>query len=230
MNVLNGEERCNLISLFNGKILLLVLVVLICSSSCSSKVSYESIGLDGQEDETATIAINSTSAVVSDSSSFANIANTENSKSITTPNGTDKSGADVSEPLAPENTMQDIDNRVSWIKERIDNKWYEDHYEDDTVIFRYFYQGVEGASLTTYYLYYDERGKLIYAEMAHYRGALYSIFFHNDKLFHVQVGPFYTGGAFIDGDISDVQVVITEDSHYAFVLEDLAFCLSHAYH
>jgi len=49
-------------------------------------------------------------------------------------------------------------------------------------------------------------------------------------LLHTKVGPFsYTGGLFIDGDISIVQKVIAEDPNYVFVLEDLAFCLSHAY-
>ena len=122
------------------------------------------------------------------------------------------------------NIMQDIDNRVVWVQARIEYKWYEDHYDDDTVIYRSLEQGAEDDSLTSYYLYYDERGKLIYAEIAHYRSALYSIYFHDDQLLHVEVGPFsYAGGLFIHGDISNVQVVITEDPSYAFVLEDLYY-------
>ena len=125
--------------------------------------------------------------------------------------------------------MKDADNRVSWIKERIDYKWYEDHFDENDVIYRCFEQGVEGESYTTYFLYYDEHGNLIYAEIVHYRSANYSIYFHNDKLLHVEVGPFHDGGSFVNGDISDAQIAIAKDPHYAFILEDLAFCLSHAY-
>jgi hypothetical protein len=127
--------------------------------------------------------------------------------------------------------MQDIDNRVMWINELIDQKWYEDHYDGDTVIYRYFDKGVdEDESLTLYDLYYDERGKLIYADIAHYRDVHYSIYFHDNLLLHVELGHFqYAGGSFKGGDISNVQVIISEDPFYTFVLEDLAFCLSHAY-
>jgi len=33
----------------------------------------------------------------------------------------------------------------------------------------------------------------------------------------------------INGGISNVQIAIAEDPRFSFVLEDLAFCLSHAY-
>jgi hypothetical protein len=156
----------------------------------------------------------------------------ESTRGTVAPNSPNESSADVSNPLtsdAVKSIMQDIDNRVSWIKVHIDHQWYDDHYEGDTAIYRYFAQGVEDDSVTTYFLYYDKYGKLIYSEIAHYRAALYSIFFHSNELLYVEVGPFHAGGTFINGNISDVQTVIAEDPSYAFVLEDLAFCLSHAY-
>ena len=129
-----------------------------------------------------------------------------------------------------EKIMSNIDNRVSWIKDRIDHHWYNDYYDDDTVIYRYFDCDAGSDSFTTYDSYYNELGKLIYVEIAHYRAAQYSIFFNNNKLLHLAVGPFsYSGGPFINGDISDVQTVVADDPSYAFVLEDLAFCLCHAY-
>ena len=164
---------------------------------------------------------------------FDHIADIENINNMITPNSTNassvvKSGAISTD--AKRKIMQDINSRVSWIKKLIDNQWYYDHYYFDGVIYRYFCKGIEDNSLITYYFYYDEYEKLIYAEIAHYRTALYSISFHSNELFHVKVGPFdYSGGAFIDGNISDVQIVIAENPSYAFVLEDLAFCLSHAY-
>ena len=130
---------------------------------------------------------------------------------------------------AKTNIIKDIDDRVSLINNRINYDWYNDYYDGDIVMYRQFYNGVEGDSLTVFFLYYDEEGKLIYADIGHYRAADYSIYFHNNVLLYVQVGPFYSEGKFINGDINDVQVIITEDPIYTFVLEDLAFCLSHAY-
>ena len=126
--------------------------------------------------------------------------------------------------------IQGIDSRVSWIKERINYRGHRAHYDGDVMIYRGFYEGVDEDSFVTYAFYYDENGSLIYVEISHYRSALYDIYFHNDTLLYVTVGPFsYSGGPFIDGDISDVQTVIAEAPQYAFVLEDLAFCLSNAY-
>jgi len=128
-----------------------------------------------------------------------------------------------------EELLDRIDERVSLVKERINTDWYNEYYEDDIVIYRHFINGVEGETLTGFYMYYDEEGKLVFAEIIHYRAANYSIYFHNNVLLHIEVGPFSSGGMFINGDINDVQVVTAEDPMYTFVLEDLAFCLSHAY-
>lgn len=125
--------------------------------------------------------------------------------------------------------MQKIDSRVKEVNDRVKGELYEDHYDKDILMFRYFENGVEQESLTQYYLYYNEQGKLIYADIAHYRGALYAIYFHNDELLHTKVGPFSKGGTFIDGDVANVKDVIEKDPDYAFVLEDYSLCLENAY-
>ena len=133
-------------------------------------------------------------------------------------------------PEAVKSIVQDIDNRVSWVKDQINNQWYDNHYDGDIVIYRYFEQDMYEDSFTTYDAYYDENGKLIYVNIVHYRSIMYFIYFHNDELLHVTVGSDYPfEGSVIDGDISDLQTIITEAPIYAFILEDLAFCLSHAY-
>lgn len=123
--------------------------------------------------------------------------------------------------------MQKIDFQVKKIKDRIN--FNKDYYDEDIPVFRHFENGIEQEFYTQYYLYYNEQGKLIYAEITHYRGASYSIYYHKDELLHVEVGPFYKGGLFINGDMADVETVIKKDSDYAFVLEDNSLCLEYAY-
>ena len=79
-------------------------------------------------------------------------------------------------------------------------------------------------------MYYGENGKLIFAEITHYRGALYSIYFHDDELLHKKIGSFNrTSEISINGDLAHVEAVIREDYRYAFVLDDLEICLEYAY-
>ena len=128
-----------------------------------------------------------------------------------------------------DNIMHKIDSRVTKVKDLINYKYYKDHYDRVILMFRYFEHDFDQESSADYYLYYDEKGKLIYAEITHYRDAAYSIYFHNDELLHVEVGPFSEGGPSINGDMANVKDIINKDSSYAFVLEDISLCLEHAY-
>ena len=127
------------------------------------------------------------------------------------------------------NIMQEIDSRVKEVNDRLKDEFYEDHYDNDILMFRYFDNGAEQESLTQYYLYYNEQGKLIYADIVHYRDALYSIYFNNDELLHTEVGPVSEGELFINGDMENVKDIIEKDPGYAFVLEDYSLCLEKAY-
>ena len=127
------------------------------------------------------------------------------------------------------NIMGKIDARVKEVKDRLNGEFYRDHYDRDNLMFRYFDRGVEGESLAVYDLYYDEQGKLIYADIAHYRGALYSIYFHNNELLHVEVGPSLEGGLSINGGMEEVEAVVKKDSSFNFVQEDISSCLESAY-
>ncbi len=126
--------------------------------------------------------------------------------------------------------MGEIDSRVKKINDGLNHELYKDHYDGDILMYHYFDRGVsEQDSYADYCLYYDEQGKLIYADISHYRGALYSIYFYNDELLHVEVGPFYEGGISIKGDMKNVKDVIKKDPSYEFVLEDSSLCLEQAY-
>lgn len=125
--------------------------------------------------------------------------------------------------------MKEIDSKVKEINDRLIGNFYEDYYDGDIIMFRHFNRDAEQESFAEYYLYYNGQGKLIYADIAHYRGALYSIYFHNDELLHVEVGPSYEGGLSINGNMKDVKAVINKDSSYTFVLEDCSLCLEYAY-
>lgn len=128
------------------------------------------------------------------------------------------------------NIMQKVDSRVKTIKDKIKDNFCKDYYDGDVPIFRYFENdNNEQESVTEYGLYYDEQGKLIYADITHYRGALYSIYFYNDELLHTEVGPFSEGELSINGDMADVEAVVKKDHSYTFVQEDISFCLEHAY-
>ena len=123
-----------------------------------------------------------------------------------------------------------IDSRVFWIKEQL--KYYDtdNYFDGNTMIFKSVFTDLDGdESSVSYDLYYDPDGKLVYAEIAHYRYAHYSIYFQNDSLFHVEVGPFTTGGVSVNGGLTDVKAVIEKDEQFSFVLEDIAACSESAY-
>lgn len=144
----------------------------------------------------------------------------------------DKSALDSSKHFADKdvkNIMHKTDSRVKKVKDKINYNFYKDYYDGDIPMFRYFNNDMEQESLTEYWLYYDERGKLVYADIAHYRDAAYSIYYHNDKLLHVEVGPYIKGGLFINGNMANVENVIKKDPSFAFVLEDNSLCLEYAY-
>lgn len=150
----------------------------------------------------------------------------------TYPDDNDKLLPDSPKYLSAEdikNIMRETDFEVKEINSRLDNEFYKDYYDRDILRFRYFSCGVEQESLSIYRLYYDQQGKLIYADIAHYRGALYSIYFYGDELLHVETGPFSEGGLFINGGMENVRDVIEKEPGYAFVLEDSSLCLEHAY-
>ncbi len=136
-----------------------------------------------------------------------------------------------------ENIMEDIDARVLWIKEYLDTftcvqgELYEDYYDGNDLVYRSFYQLLDSQSLSSfddsdeYILYFDQSGNLIYSDIAHYRGPMYSIYFHENMLLHTEVGPFYTGGTFASGSLTDVENAIKEDAYFNFILEDIEICL-----
>jgi len=130
--------------------------------------------------------------------------------------------------------MQNIDERVLKINENLvcpdGDTFSKDCYDGEILVYRRFACYFDHESSASYILYYDEYGYLIYADITHYRGALYSIYFHNDKLLHVEVGPFLTGESFINGGIENVESVIKKDDFYLFVLEDITICLEKAYY
>ena len=169
---------------------------------------------------------------------YAKVTPNTGSKGVITSNATssdsdDELSLDSSMHLSDKdikNIMREIDSRVKEVKGRLNYEFYKDHYDRDIPVFRYFNRGVvEQDSYADYCLYYNEQGKLIYADITHYRGALYSIYFHDDELLHVEVGPFSEGGLFIKGDMANVKAVIKKDPSYAFVLEDNSLCLEYAY-
>mgnify|MGYP001141224642 CR=1 FL=1 len=59
--------------------------------------------------------------------------------------------------------------------------------------------------------------------------ALYSIYFHNNELLHVEVGPSLEGGLSINGGMEEVEAVVKKDSSFNFVQEDISSCLESAY-
>lgn len=57
--------------------------------------------------------------------------------------------------------MHKTDSRVKKVKDKINYNFYKDYYDGDIPMFRYFNNDMEQESLTEYWLYYDERGKLV---------------------------------------------------------------------
>lgn len=163
-----------------------------------------------------------------------NVSSPKNLTSMVSPKDNDKSDVDMPTPITEETTgsiIHNIDDRVSWIKEcsksfickEGEGCW--DCYDGNSLVHRSFFYNFDHESFVVYNLYYDEFGNLIYADIAHYRSTLYSIYFHNDGLLYAYVDK----GSYINGDLAHVEAVIKEDANYAFILEDLALCLEHAY-
>lgn len=132
-------------------------------------------------------------------------------------------------------TMDDIDKRVAWINNNLNSftcreeNDYTDYLEGNHLVYREFYNIVDcfvssrGAS--RYTLYYDENGKWIYADIARYRGALYSMYIQDNGIFHVETGPFEQGGPVVNGDLTDVIHFVKEYPGFGFILEDYGLCL-----
>lgn len=92
-------------------------------------------------------------------------------------------------------------------------------------MFRQFKNDKE--SLTEYWFYYDKWGKLIYADITHYRGAFYFIYYHNNKLLYIEVRFFVKCGLLINGNMANIENIIKKDPSFAFVLEDNSLCLEY---
>ena len=102
-----------------------------------------------------------------------------------------------------EEIILDIDERVLWIDERnglpyggeggefdcIKDENFFDYYDGESLVYREgaeHYDLIEGAII--YNLYYDDGGRLIYADLALYRGPFYYIYFENDTFIRLAVG------------------------------------------
>lgn len=131
-----------------------------------------------------------------------------------------RESADCLESDDVENITRRIDSRVKKINDRLNGEYDRDHYDGDVLMFRHVERGTEGESFTNYDLYYDKQGNLIYADITHYRDAMYEIYFHNNELLYVEVGP-------IRGGMENVAAVMKKDPAYAFVQEDIGVCLEH---
>jgi len=140
---------------------------------------------------------------------------------------TDESSAETSlitsTSSAVDEEMQIIDNRLLWLHENSANftsreeGMYTDTYDGNALVCRYFslesndsHPDVAGA----YSLYYDENGKVIYAEIAHYRSLMYNLYFTADTLLH----------AVIDGQIAD-----DNEDMLTHISIDIPTCLDNAY-
>lgn len=135
------------------------------------------------------------------------------------------------------NTMDLIDGRVAWIKENLDGftskdeYGYTDYFYGKHLICRDFYKVEDCPTAETeeddneYTMYYDEAGKWIYADIVRYRSASYSMYIQDNTIFHVEAGPFETGGIAVSGDLSKVLDVVKEHTDFSFILEDYGICL-----
>ncbi len=123
-----------------------------------------------------------------------------------------------------------IDKSVSNTKEKLNHDLYRDFYEENILIYKFAQYYVDDETKTFFYLYYDDLGKLIFADITHYRGASYTIYFENDELLYVNVGPFSTDSKiYAKGGIKEVKETIVKDDYYSFILEDIDLCLTYAY-
>ncbi len=98
-----------------------------------------------------------------------------------------------------------VDKRLQWIYEHNDdftslhnedpeNNISTNTYNENQLIrrtFSYSFDETDEEEFAVYSLFYDAKGSLIYADIAHYRSWLYNMYFYNDKLLHVdmEMGP-----------------------------------------
>lgn len=135
-------------------------------------------------------------------------------------------------------TIQDINDRVLWINENLENlvckdfDGYDDYYNENQLVLRkifYKFSDEPYSPYAWYELYYNEFEKVIYADIFHYRAAVYDMYFHNSLLLYTEVGPFKTGGTFVNGDINQIEEAISKEEFFIFVLQDIEICLEYAY-
>ncbi len=123
-----------------------------------------------------------------------------------------------------------IDKRVASTKEKLNSDYYREFYEENVLIYRFAEYYVDDETKIFFDLYYDDLGKLIFADITHYRGAAYTMYFENDELLYVNVGPFSTdSNIYAKGGIKEVNEAIAKDNHYSYILEDIDLCLNYAY-
>lgn len=127
--------------------------------------------------------------------------------------------------------IRKIDERVSWIikneESQIATEYesFEDFRIQSELVRRYFVLEYVQDEPTIYYLYYDNCGSLIFAEIAHYRSYLYSIYFDKDELLYV----YWDENSNLNGDLANVESLIEEDSNYSVILDDVKEILEYAY-
>jgi len=107
---------------------------------------------------------------------------------------------------------KEIDARVKTVKDSSNFEYNEDYYDGDILAYKYFEQGsVSEENCAGYHLYYDAQGKLIYAEIIHYRDAHYSIYFYNDELLCTE------------------PETLAKRVRKTFLSKDISLCLEYAY-
>ena len=136
--------------------------------------------------------------------------------------------------------LQEINERVSWINENAEQSAKEEFSDDNAdygytqyinniLVCRYFSYYFDHERFAVYVLYYSESGQLIYADISHYRGTMYSIYFQNDELFYVDVESSIGKETSIRGGMEEINNAIETSDEYSFVLEDIRVCLAYAY-
>ena len=125
-----------------------------------------------------------------------------------------------------------IDERRSWIDDNFGNLTCKDdgdrcdYLEDDHLAYRQFYINSDikpyDERFTSFSLYYDSTGSLIYAEVGHYRSHGFSIYLKEGQIFYIGYGP-------VDGYFRYAREVIEGNERAAFMLEDIDICLDNAY-
>ena len=142
-----------------------------------------------------------------------------------------RSDRSIDEALVFED-IDKIDERRSWIEDNFGNLTLKDdgerrdYLEGDHLAYRQFYINGDiepyDERFTSFTLYYDSTGSLIYAEVGHYRSHGFSIYLKEGQIFYIGFGP-------VDGYFRYAREVIEGDERAAFMLEDIDICLDNAY-